>query len=243
MKFKVLTAFGFVSILAVCGAPAATVISGTGWNLDLVFNDNSETWATHDKGPAGYTWFTSNSTFASGSNGLPDGGTVTAGGVDFQLQSSLGDNAILEGTFTLTASSKYTELHFLGAHSGALGGSITLNFSDAASVSYTIGGSDFVSWGGTSQLGYNPALTNTGTSAGFSGAMSMLTFDMTNLVTDAAPGGGDYSGNTLTSITFDSSSNNLMIHGISGVAIPEPRAAMLCGLGSLLLLLRRRRYA
>jgi hypothetical protein len=204
-------------LLALAPALASTALSTSGWDKDVVLG-SGESYATHAKPINTNLWYTSDLSL-SGGGGLAPSGTYVVGGRNFQFRSFTGGtpNAIVSsGQILLATPTRLSELSILGSRTGSgTAGTITLNFQDGSSAALVLTSSSFPSWAnGTSAILPAPKLTANGTSSSFTGAIGVLTLNMTNL------GSVDHSGKSLSSITLSGvTSNSTTLFALSGVVL------------------------
>ncbi len=223
-------------------------------------------------GPGGDNYALYESGMSNQTGGLPSNGILVSGfaGVShisgqttFQFQPYTNGTANAlnlnngagtgTGTLTLAAPGKFSELSILAVRDdGGATESVTLNFADGTSVTTDFEALDWYSPGsGTTLDGNDYGVADAGvgristSDSGIQGGVDLYQ-TMLNLANLSSNGTtfANYSSETLVSMTFtDSSSSGATdIFAISGVAVPVPGTLVLCAIGSLSLLLLRRRH-
>lgn len=258
-----------IATLAIAGAAQAAVVYApvavTGFNQDFVVGIG-ETYATGvsaslDNGaPAGggNTFFELGANTAFPAQGLPTGTFTSAAGADhsFGMPASYAgsNNGLLinqtspSGTLGLGTPAAYSDLSFLVTCASNWTTNkldYTIHYADATTATGTFSVSD---WGdGGSSAAYNALARSNGTTwngdpardaAGnpIQGNSSWFLYqvDVNGLST----------GSNITSIDLsrNTGTGNMAVFAVSGVsAVPEPATVALLGLGSLSLLMRRKR--
>ncbi len=224
----------------------AATIAVTGLNEDIIVDAGSASYSTTTTGgviggqewtlvQAGYTGASSGSLSGTGLNIVGD--TVTTqNGTVFAVDPDANNALLDDGTLTLVTSGQYENLQFLFfTVSGSV--SVTLNFDDASSTLFS--SPAFSDWQGSSVDNAFAASSNAEeinairTSSGAVITLNPREYGITLSAVDQAK--------TLESITFDFPSvQRGSVLAVSGTVIPEPSSILLGGLGSLLLLRRRR---
>lgn len=233
---------------------SATIIA-TGWNRDLIYEDDSNPLVTDtmDGGLGGFT-FSEDGLVVGGSAtaGLPSAGTLvsaaapggTATSTAFSFQSYSANNAlwITEGgsaaTLTLQTPERYGSLQILSsAGNGGKTVTVTLTFTDLSTGIATFNAFDWGTGGEKVALGgLNRVIDNSGTIDGQDPEGVVATqkiwniyedeLDLTTLGFDSKP---------IESITFEVTSGNpnsvAAVFAISGVTVPEPSAIGMLALG------------
>lgn len=187
------------------------------------------------------------------------GASAISGPTTFQLQPYTG-NSVLNlnnsagtgtGTLTLANPGKFSQLGILAVRDdGGATESVTLTFADGSTVTTDFEALDWYGPGiGTTPDGNNYGIAASGvgristTNSGGNGGVDLYetVLNLTNLSNGTTF--GNYSGDTLVSLTFSDSSTSgaTDILAISGSAVPEPASlGLLACAGGMLLLLRRR---
>ena len=225
---------------------ASIAVPVTGFDHDWILG-SGETLGANDPGPAGFIYYSADSGVTTTTYpGLSSSGAQTIAGKGFQFApyTGGGKNVLSQGTeysstfnsnmLTLVTPGSYTEISVVGSRLGNPGvSSMTINFFDGTNTG-AISLEALPAWAGVTGGGdFDAGITNNGTSPGYDGSLGVVSYDL---------GSNGFSAKTVTSITFNNIAlTDYVIFGVSGIAaIPEPSAALLGGIGALLLLRRRR---
>jgi len=249
-RLRFVTCLALAFAAPVLRAQTSLPIGLSGFNQDLIVG-KTETGTVATTNVAGWVYYeTGLASAPSGYQGTTGQGLPGSGGaftsaansaVQFQFASYTGSNTLVlsnggSGTLTLSSPGSIQDIHFLVTVQGGGTMTVTLNFSNATSVtipSYT----SIPDWT-VSSVTYGAALSNMGLlhtagSSGYAGNLYLREFDYTL-------GSGDQS-KTLSSISVSNSGGPLMFFGASATAIPEPgTTAALAGLAALGLVAVRR---
>lgn len=212
-------------------APVYTPLALTGWNQDVIAENTAASPAAGTTtdflgGATDWVWYEQGA--PSSSQGLPSSGSFASqanAGVTFQFQPYDGNNAVVQsGTVTLTNPGKFNSLAFLVSAQGS--GSTwnaTLNFSDNTSTVLSTQADPDWTQTGLNAIDNMGLFPRSGSWAGaYSGNLHMFEHDFLLSATDQAK--------TLTSISFNKISGNMVLFAVSGIAVPEPSSLSLMGL-------------
>ncbi len=255
---------GGVLLLSSTGArAAATALSATGWNVDIIIGQGDSTTgftgvnASMDQGttvPAAgsnaFVYYQQGVNAASPTTGVPAAGTVitssTGSGNTFTLQPYNANNALLlDGgtkTLTLTSPTLLSQLVVYGATGNGSGtDTITVYYANATTQTFSAVTAVGQDWFG----GGSNAFTVNGRVNALSGTFDQVGSNNPRIYESALTLTTTTSPVTKIDFTFTGgAAAHNVIYAISGaVIVPEPAGVSLLGLGAAALLRRKRRMA